>query len=140
MPTPRRKPEVGVGLGPATVPYSRTNGDNTMLDPSAQQQATQFLASRQSGGAPQGDDLFEEDGQAPPPATTPPPGAPDSGQLTDQALQGMQGGAPQGPSQDPQISAVIAALDNPNTPPEMKQRIEMMLSMSARRRLAGINS
>lgn len=151
MPMPRRKPELGVGLGPSVVPYSRNNEENplvSMLDPSKQQEALAFLGQNQGAG--------DEESMAPPPQEGAPPpaelgagmgemggdpGTPDSSMLSDVDLQAMQPNqaAPQG-GQDPQVAAVIAALQNPDTPPEMKQRIETMLSLSARRRLAGLNS
>jgi hypothetical protein len=53
--------------------------------------------------------------------------------LSDQDLAQMTEGG------DPDVARVIQALEDPNTPPEMRQRIETMLSIAARRRLAGVN-
>lgn len=45
------------------------------------------------------------------------------------------------PMQDPQdleVEQMAAALEDPNTPPEVKQEIEQQLALAARRQLAGL--
>jgi hypothetical protein len=136
MPMPRRRmDELGTGIGPASIPYSRAPEEDPfmgMLDPNREQDALAFLQKNQGGG--------QEDVQAPPDqGMTPPPpeaAAPTSDQLSDQDLATMT--APQDTGQDPQIAQVIAALEDPNTPPETRQRVETMLALAARRRMAGL--
>lgn len=145
MPAPRRRlDEIGAGLGPASIPYSRVQGEDAMpmLDPQRQQEALAMLQGNQ--GAPD-----EELDQGAPDMGAPPMGAPDMGagpadpttdQLSDQDLETMAGGGAPAGGQDPAIAQVLQALEDPNTPPEVRQRIETMISLAARRRMAGINA
>lgn len=63
-------------------------------------------------------------------------GAPDSSMLSEQDLAGMVG-AEADPTQA-SADQMIAALQDPNTPLEIKQQIEMQLTTAARRRMAGM--
>lgn len=143
----RRRPEDAVGLGPGSVPYDRTGG--SMLNSDQQAQALQYLnqGGAQQGGAP------PQAPQGPPPVaqgqpTAPPAqpqggllasagGQPTSDQFSDEELAALGGG---GQQQDPQVQAAIAALEDPNTPPDTRQAIQTMLAIAARRRMAGIQA
>lgn len=115
-----------------------------MLDP-AQQAAA--IASMQTNNGP-GAEMEEEDptmgGTAPAPtlgeAAAPSPmdagGAPTTDQIPTEGLAAMVGQDSGG--QDPQVAEVIAAMEDPNTPPEVLQNIQAMLAMAARRRMAGV--
>lgn len=64
------------------------------------------------------------------------PGPMDSSALSDEDLAGMVEG-----DMDPEAQTaeeLMAALENPETPPEVKQMIEMQLATAARRRMAGL--
>lgn len=108
-----------------------------MLDPQKQQEALQML---------QGNQAPEEESVAPQDEGAAPMGAPDMGgeaatptsdQLSNEDLAQL-GGGPSG--QDPQVDQIIQALEDPNTPPEIRQRIQTMIGLAARRRMAGINA
>jgi hypothetical protein len=106
----------------------------SMLDPNKQQEAIEMLQSNQGpGSSPEEASLPAEDAPLSPPSAAGPGAAPTSDQLSDQDLAQMTEGG------DPDVARVIQALEDPNTPPEMRQRIETMLSIAARRRLAGVN-
>lgn len=64
------------------------------------------------------------------------PGQMDSSALSDEDLAGMVD-----QQADPEMATaeeLMAALENPETPPEVKQMIEMQLATAARRRMAGL--
>src|ERR1044072_278099 len=70
-----------------------------------------------------------------------PPGA-DTSVLSDQDLGAMNAqAAPTGTDFDPtdlEVQQLQAQLDDPNTPPEIRQQIQAQLSLAARRNLAGV--
>lgn len=114
-----------------------------MLDPAAQQEAIAMMQGQQTNNGPGA--MMEEEPMGGPEAMgagMPPeqPGtAPMSDQIPTEGLAAMVGGDQGAPGgQDPEVAQVIAALQDPNTPPETRANIEAMLAMAARRQMAGI--
>lgn len=114
-----------------------------MLDPAKQAEAIAAMQAAGAGGEEEDEEMMQG---APPPASPAPgmeavpspTGAPMSDQLTDDDLAAMVGEGSQ--PQDPQVAQVIAALEDPNTDPAIRQQIETMMAMAARRRMAGLQS
>lgn len=88
-------------------------------------------------GAPPQMDLSQlgQDATMPPAPSSMAPVDPSLGQDDLSALDQPE------PMQDPQdaeVEQMAAALDDPNTPPEVKQQIQQQLALAARRQLAGL--
>lgn len=71
-----------------------------------------------------------------------PPGQ-DTSALSDQQLGQLGDAAPVGQDIDPealQVQELTQALQDPNTPPQVKAQIQAELAMAARRKLAGVGA
>lgn len=110
----------------------------SMLDPNKQQEA---IAAMQGGAAGVEEEPVEETQDVGAGLGGLPPAAPTDGVTSDQlGNEDLETMATGGGGEDPDVAAVIQALEDPNTPPQQKQQIEMMLALAARRRMAGIQA
>jgi hypothetical protein len=120
MPLRRPDEELAVGSGPMNIGYDRAG----VAGVTSQADAPSILAAAQ--GEPEPTAPTGLAGFAPP--------TEDTSQLSDEDLAAMAGEDPD----EEAVAEMMAALEDPNTPPEQKAILQRELMLAAQRQAAGL--